>query len=303
MPEIDKELAKELQQAKKKGRNFAIIAKSANVVKLLLSKKPIRDGEILAAKKESGGNIVVQGVAVAGDGPELVFRVKEETKVGAVKLRVYITENSGLTLKVRFEVQPDLQDLDLDDDDDAPGGGTSSGEVQQSAPPTSTASPDQPATPKPESPVDEQDAFEKRLRDLVQAAKEANAPQLLAELKSKFSEAQLLGRKSDFRGAGLILDGIEQRIADFKSGKTEGEEQDRQPSPGVQDALDAVAQSKVTHRAGFRIACDKWNKARDVARVQMEKFAKAVIDDTDLKSLPVYDQIAANAAESVVLLE
>ncbi len=51
--ELDKELAKELKAAKEKPRNFAVISKGPNIVKLLVSKKPIRDADLAASKKSS----------------------------------------------------------------------------------------------------------------------------------------------------------------------------------------------------------------------------------------------------------
>jgi hypothetical protein len=68
--ELDEELAKELHVAKKKPRNFAIIAKGTNVLKLLVDKKPIKEGASVKAKKACQGNAVV-----TGDGPDLVFQV------------------------------------------------------------------------------------------------------------------------------------------------------------------------------------------------------------------------------------
>ena len=59
-----------------------------------MSKKPIRDSEANAAKKELGGNTVLKGVVVGGDGPELVFQIREETKIGTVSR---IIDSSSIT--------------------------------------------------------------------------------------------------------------------------------------------------------------------------------------------------------------
>ena len=53
--EIDKELVAALNAAKSKSHNFAIVVKGASVVHLLVSKSPIKEAELLKAKKEHGG--------------------------------------------------------------------------------------------------------------------------------------------------------------------------------------------------------------------------------------------------------
>jgi hypothetical protein len=138
--ELDKDLADELKVAKKKPRNFAIIAKGPNVLKLLVSKKPIRPAEVMEAKKEVQGNAVVKGV-VRGDGSELVFQVIEKPSVDEAKLKKFITETTRLTLKPRFEAVSQLQEVDDDAADDAlaadapAGGGDASEAAAPEAPP------------------------------------------------------------------------------------------------------------------------------------------------------------------------
>jgi hypothetical protein len=136
MPEED--LAKWLQEAKKKPRNFAIIAKGANVLQVIVDKRPIKDGALMKAKKEFQGNAVVKGVVV-GDGPELTFQVQEETSLSDVKLKKFIVDATGLNLKPRFQVVTDLQEVD---DDSLDEGGE--GEPAQSEEP-----PPVPETPAP----------------------------------------------------------------------------------------------------------------------------------------------------------
>lgn len=116
--ELDKDLAKALQVAKKKPRNFAIITKGANVLKLLVDKKPIKDGTLLKAKKEVSGNAIVKGV-VSGAGAELVFQVVEEPSIAEPKLKKFITDTTRLTLKPRFEVVATVQEVDDDSSDEA----------------------------------------------------------------------------------------------------------------------------------------------------------------------------------------
>lgn len=116
--ELDKELAKGLEVAKKKPRNFAIIAKGQNILKMLVDKKPIKDGALTKAKKDVPGGFIVQGV-VRGDGQELVFQVREESSLSDLKLKKFIGDTTGLTLKPRFSVVAALQEVDDDSPDDA----------------------------------------------------------------------------------------------------------------------------------------------------------------------------------------
>lgn len=113
--DIDKDLMKSLQQARKKPRNFAIVAKGSTVLKLIVSKKPIKDGELLKAKKEVGGNAIVKGVVTSGDGPELLFQVAEEVSLQEPKFKTFIKEQTGLPLKPRFVVVSSLQEVDDED--------------------------------------------------------------------------------------------------------------------------------------------------------------------------------------------
>ena len=104
----DTELAKSLQEAKKKPRNFALIAKGPNVAHLVVQRKPIQPAVLQKLKQEHGGKTVVKGVVVGGDGAEMVFRLAEPAPVGEVKLRTYITDTAELHLKPRFEVYSPL---------------------------------------------------------------------------------------------------------------------------------------------------------------------------------------------------
>lgn len=110
--DVDKELAASLQLARKKPQNFVMVALGTSCVKLLLSKKPIREGEIQKARKETKGNRVFRGVCEGGDGG-LIFKVSEELpSVKEAMLKTYIAENAGLPLKVRYELVTELAPID-----------------------------------------------------------------------------------------------------------------------------------------------------------------------------------------------
>ncbi len=130
--ELNEELAKSLQLAKKKPCNFAIVGKGANVLALLVEKKPIKDGALLKTKKEVQGNVVVKGV-VRWDAAEFVFQVAEEPGIGEVKLRKFITEETKLTAKARFEVVPNLQEVDDQEDEAVESSGEESSTVTETA--------------------------------------------------------------------------------------------------------------------------------------------------------------------------
>ena len=53
--EIDNELATELRKALKQPRNFALIARGVEPLKLFVQKKPLKLSELKTAKSELGG--------------------------------------------------------------------------------------------------------------------------------------------------------------------------------------------------------------------------------------------------------
>ncbi len=146
--ELDKDLAKALQVAKRKPRNFAIIAKGANVLKLLVEKKPIKDGALVKAKKEVQGNLVIQGV-VRGEGSELVFEVLEEPSIAEPKLKKFISDATWLTLKPRFQVVAKLEPIDDDAADDGGDTGSTQSVDGTDAPEASHAPSSEPPTTVP----------------------------------------------------------------------------------------------------------------------------------------------------------
>lgn len=142
--EVDKDLAKALQAAKKKPRNFAIIAKGAKILKLIVDKKPIKQGVLLQAKKEYQGTEIVKGI-VRGDGSELVFQVVELPTLDDAKLKRFVTETTRLPL-ARFEATADLQEIDDESPDEQ---AQPTATAMESAPPTTEAVPDAPPAPPP----------------------------------------------------------------------------------------------------------------------------------------------------------
>ncbi|ADB19136.1 serine/threonine protein kinase [Pirellula staleyi DSM 6068] len=114
--EVNKELAKSLQSARKRPRNFAAIAKGANPLDLIVSKKPIKPNEVQESKKKNGGNAAFQGVVKLDPTNDagLVFQVLEIPSVTEMKLRKFITESTKLTLKARYEVVASIVEINDD---------------------------------------------------------------------------------------------------------------------------------------------------------------------------------------------
>lgn len=110
MPDdIDTDLAKKLRKALKQPRNFAIIARGVEPLKLFVQKKPLKISELKAAKSELGGKQIIQGICQGDGGKEIVFKVEErEPRIRPTTFRKFIAEKSGLTLTPRFEVVEEL---------------------------------------------------------------------------------------------------------------------------------------------------------------------------------------------------
>jgi len=113
MPEValDDDLIEGLKGAKKSPRNFALIAKGVNPVKLLVQKKKFRDGELAKAKAEAKGTEVITGVLVAS-GSDFAFQILgEEPAVKPTKLKELIVEQTEITAKPRWEVVTALTEV------------------------------------------------------------------------------------------------------------------------------------------------------------------------------------------------
>jgi hypothetical protein len=95
-----------LVQAKKKPRFFAIIAKGPEVLSLMVQKKPLRDGMLRSERREEGGKQIVQGTCQGEGGATLVFKVEgNPPKIKKSSLRKFISDETGLMLKPRFDIQ------------------------------------------------------------------------------------------------------------------------------------------------------------------------------------------------------
>jgi len=138
---INEELANELKQARQKARHFALIAKGAAPLHLIVQKKPIKPADVLSAKAEHKGNTVIEGV-VLGDGAELVFYVVgQEPSLPASKLKSFLADTTGLPLKPRFQLVTELPAVAAGDE---PADALAKGPLAASAPPPPPVSPPPP---------------------------------------------------------------------------------------------------------------------------------------------------------------
>ncbi len=109
---LDKELVEGLNAAKKAPRNYALIIKGANPVKLLVQKKKLQDGELAKAKSEAKGNEIITGVLVAS-GTDFAFQVVgEEPTIKTTKIKELIAEQAEMSVKPRWEVVTALTSTD-----------------------------------------------------------------------------------------------------------------------------------------------------------------------------------------------
>lgn len=101
---LDKELVEGLNAAKKTPRNYALVVKGANPVKLLVQKKKFQDGELAKAKAAAKGNDVITGVLVAS-GTDFAFQVLgEEPTIKPTKIKELIAEQAEMSVKPRWEI-------------------------------------------------------------------------------------------------------------------------------------------------------------------------------------------------------
>ncbi len=243
--DFDKELIEGLRQAKTKPRNFAIIVKGAKVLKLIVKKKPIKPAEVQEAKTEVKGTGYYQGVCQGEGGAEMVFSlVGEEPSVKATQFKELIAEQTGLTIKPRFAVVTELQEVN----DDSPESGapqetpSSSGgppQVNELAPP--------PAPPPPPKDLSaEAKALMAALNKLATPIKDAVASNparrndivgLVAKFKKELGEEQLAVATESLKSLATLLKELgpkpqspEQSVVQSPSEQPQQPKQSQQPS-------------------------------------------------------------------------
>jgi hypothetical protein len=184
----DTELESALDEARKKPRYFAIVVKGQNIVKMIVQKKRIKDGDIAYAKREFSGNGSITGVC-SRKGAEFVLQVlDQEPPLKALKVKEFIALETGIPIKPRWEVV--TQFGPVDDEEGQPG----------PPPPAPTAAPTPTPTasgrndPTGDSPAADPKA-ERQKTDKIKKALKKAAPNIQrALLASPQAKAEILER-------------------------------------------------------------------------------------------------------------
>jgi hypothetical protein len=259
---MDEKLKAALGAAKGAVHNFALVAKGPMVVYILVSKTPIKDDVVQAAKKEHGGNAVVRGKCQGQNG-ELVFRVAKDPPVDGTKLKEFIVKATSLPIKPRFEVIADgsAKGVEGSETETEQAGSATKNPAGKSA----TGAPQSAPAPKPAA-DDPAALLKKRLEALLPKLKAAIAAGGAAadEIKRKASEAGAFGRKNEHAQANRLLDEAE---ALLKKGTST-------PPPAAKPA----------NTLGI------WQEAKDLAGEQISKLQAALRETGDELLMRIADQ-------------
>jgi hypothetical protein len=298
MPDaLDEDLAQGLKQARKKPRNFVILGKGTTVLKLLIDKKPIKSSDVQEAKKATKATTVVSGVVV-GDGTDLVFKVVgEEPSFKTAAFKEYLSEQSGLKVKPRFQVVPELAEIN-DTGEDEQGENDSSESTKQppvdtSAPPSgsieseSTESQSSESAPGGDDPLAALIAMMKSLASHVQTAI-LRAPSRKDELLGLVAEFQKQVKAQDAAAAKAALGAVGQAL---KQGAAPGS----QPAPTAKLGPDFWPE--------WEKAKSAWRDAIDTVNGQLDKLRGELVkvDDAELKRIAEFGLNAITADHKVPL--
>jgi hypothetical protein len=280
MPDVvDEKLAQGLKQARKKPRNFVLLAKGTSVLKLIVDKKPIKTGVVQEARAETKANLILKGV-VEGDGAELVFKlVGDEPTIKIPAFRDYISEQTSLKLKPRFQVVPEL--AEINDDEDEAGEGETETSVGQTPP---EAPPEVPTTADPLAALV---ATMKSLAPHVQSAIQKDPGQKDA-LLAQVGEFQTHVKAKDATAAKAVLTRLGELL---KGAKATG----GQPGQG------SVPSGEF--KSLWPKAKSAWLDALDTVNGQLEKLRRELIgiDDAELKRIAEFGLNAITADHKVPL--
>ncbi len=286
MPDaLDEELAQGLKQARKKPRNFVLLGKGTTVLKLLIDKKPIKSSDIQEAKKATKATTVVGGVVV-GDGTDLVFKVVgEEPSFKTTAFKEYLSEQSGLKVKPRFQVVPELAEInDTGEDERAEGESTETlSPGESSAPPTETGT----SAPGGDDPLAALVATMKSLGPHVQTAI-LRAPSRKDELLGLVAEFQRQVKAQDAAAAKAALGAVGQALKQGAAPST-------QQAPSAKLGPDFWPEWEKA-KSAWRDAIDTVNGQLDKLRGELSK-----VDDAELKRIADFGLNAITADHKVPL--
>src|SRR5262245_30589211 len=104
----DTDLDAGLDEAKKNPRYFAVITKGQTIVKMIVQKKQIKDGDLQYAKREFKGNDSILGVCTRS-GAQLILQVHgAEPTLKPNKIKDFIIGETGSTVKPEWQVVTEL---------------------------------------------------------------------------------------------------------------------------------------------------------------------------------------------------
>ena len=283
---LDLELTKALQQARKKALNFALIGKGPSCVKLILSKKSIKPGEIQAAKKETGGKVVLQGIC-GGQGGELIFHITEEPPFTDTKLKAFLHEQTGISFKPQFQVVTSLPEVEDSEDE-----GEESSEDVSAA---STRVADSEGKVGQET---DQAGVSAVLADLNRLAPEIKSavaahPESRAEILQHVSSIQQDLKLGDITTGQATLVALQQLIGKL------GANRSTSGSAVVQSAdPPAEVRTGTVDYAKCRLA---WDATKKSVHSELQKLERAIL--AEFNDAPGFDQLAAGVRklDSVLL--
>ena len=310
---LDEDLELGLKQAKKKPRNFALVIKGSKALKLIVQKKPIKAGEVQAAKAEAKGTGFYKGVCQGDGGLEMVFKlVGEEPSVKTVQFKELIAEQTGLTIKPRFELVSELAEVD-DEAEESEGSEVSSEDAP--LPPTAP-----PPPPTGEQPQDAEAAIKKLMAAMnqlsapIKAAVAANPARRdeVVGLVGKFQQ-QAKDKQVDLAKATLLALGkIVKELADGGAGGAPPTAPPTSTAPPT--APPPTAPTGTTHGetrapAGdfpklWAAAKQAWIDATDTVDAQISKLQSKLLaeDDKTLKGIAEFGLNAVTKNLKVPLL-
>ena len=277
---MDDKLRAALAAAKSAAHNFAIVAKGPAVVALLVSKVPIKDAQIQAAKKEHGGTAVVRGKCQA-DGGELVFRVAKETTIAPAKLKEFVTHATNMAIKPRFEVATDAEDVEAEaaEGNEAEAVEADAGQAHQPEPgakaaATTAKSPEPPKTASPAPSADQLTATMNKLSPLIKQAvadhpdRKADILKPVAAFQAHVKAGDLAQAKADMLQASELLKSLKPAASEKPTGPVSPSatpaENEQEGEEGENGEIDLPA------------ALANYQAARATVLVQLERLAAAV---------------------------
>jgi hypothetical protein len=297
MPDaLDEELAQGLKQARKKPRNFVLLGKGTTVLKLIIDKKPIKSSDVQEAKKATKATSVVSGVVV-GDGADLIFKVVgEEPSFKTAAFKDYLSEQSGLKIKPRFQVVPELEEVN--DTGEVESGGSESTESTKQPPGDTSA----PRSGSAESESTESESKESAPGDDPLAALVATMKSLASHVQTAILRAP--SRKDEL--LGLVAEFQKQvKAQDVAAAKAALAAVGQALKLGTAPGASATPAAKIgpDFWPEWEKAKSTWRDAIDTVNGQLDKLRGELVkvDDAELKRIAEFGLNAITADHRVPL--